>query len=110
MTYFVICSVAFAASALTFFSGFGLGTLQLPAFALFFPIQEAVALTAVVHFLNGLFKVALVGREADRSVAIRFGIPAILAALVGAWMLTQLSVGEPLGHVQDLIREIVDLV
>ena len=34
MSYLVICSVALLASGLTFFSGFGLGTLLLPAFAL----------------------------------------------------------------------------
>jgi uncharacterized membrane protein YfcA len=39
MSYLVVCAVALLASALTFFSGFGLGTLLLPAFALFFPIE-----------------------------------------------------------------------
>jgi uncharacterized protein len=90
MTYLVVCSVALVASGLTFFSGFGLGTLLLPAFALFFPVEQAVALTAVVHFLNSLFKLALVGKHADRRVVLRFGLPAILAALVGAWVLLQL--------------------
>ncbi|MEK7315073.1 MAG: hypothetical protein AAB011_02740 [Candidatus Eisenbacteria bacterium] len=37
MTPFVIPLVALVASALTFFSGFGLGTLLLSAFALFYP-------------------------------------------------------------------------
>lgn len=91
MTYLVVCSVALVASGLTFFSGFGLGTLLLPAFALFFPIEQAVALTAVVHFLNSLFKLILVGRHADRRVVLRFGIPAIVAALAGAWLLLQLA-------------------
>ncbi|HUR55003.1 MAG TPA: sulfite exporter TauE/SafE family protein [Gemmataceae bacterium] len=91
MTYLVICAVALVASGLTFLSGFGLGTLLLPAFALFFPVDQAVALTAVVHFLNGLFKVALVGRHADRATVLRFGVPAIVAALVGAWVLVRLS-------------------
>jgi len=79
------------ASALTFFSGFGLGTLLLPAFALFFPIEQAIALTAVVHFLNGLFKLALVGRHADRGVVLRFGLPAIAASLLGAGVLVWLA-------------------
>jgi len=35
--------------------------LPLPAFALFSPIDQAVAVTGVVHFLSGLFKLALVG-------------------------------------------------
>jgi uncharacterized membrane protein YfcA len=95
VTYFVICAVAFVASGLTFLSGFGLGTLLLPAFALFFPIDQAVALTAVVHFLNGLFKLTLVGRHADRATVLRFGVPAVVAALVGAWVLFRLAAAGP---------------
>jgi uncharacterized protein len=91
MSVIVICMVAFLASGLTFFSGFGLGTLLLPAFALFYPIEQAVALTAIVHFLNGLFKLALVGRYADRTTLVRFGLPAILAAFLGAWLLVRLA-------------------
>lgn len=91
----IVCLVAVLASALTFFSGFGLGTLLMPAFALFYPIEVAIASTAVVHFLNGLFKVALVGRHADRTAVIRFGLPAIAAALAGAWMLGRLADAAP---------------
>ena len=91
MTYLVICTVALLASALTFFSGFGLGTLLLPAFALFFPIEQAVALTAVVHFLNGLFKLVLVGQHADWRVVLRFGLPATAMSFLGAWVLVWLA-------------------
>ncbi|KAF1721692.1 sulfite exporter TauE/SafE family protein [Pseudoxanthomonas wuyuanensis] len=91
MTLIIICLVAFLASGLTFFSGFGLGTLLLPAFALFFPVEHAVALTGVVHFLNGLFKLGLVGRKADKGVLIRFGVPAFAASFAGALVLTQLA-------------------
>lgn len=91
MSFLVICTVAFLASALTFFSGFGLGTLLLPAFALFFPIEQAIALTAVVHFLNGLFKLVLVGRHADRHVVVRFGLPALVMSFLGAWVLVWLA-------------------
>jgi uncharacterized membrane protein YfcA len=91
MTYLLICSVALLAALLTFFSGFGLGTLLLPAFAVFFPIEQAVALTAVVHLLNNLFKLTLVGRHADHAVLLRFGAPAIVAAVLGAWLLVWLA-------------------
>jgi uncharacterized membrane protein YfcA len=53
-------------------------------FALFFPIDDAVAATAVVHGANSLFKVTLVGKRADRQVVLRFGVPAIVAASLGA--------------------------
>jgi uncharacterized membrane protein YfcA len=95
VAYLVICAVAFLASGLTFFSGFGLGTLLLPVFALFFPIESAIAFTAVVHLLNNLFKLALVGRHADRRVVFRFGLPAIVAAFFGAALLVWLARLEP---------------
>ena len=96
MSYIVICSVALIASGLTLFSGFGLGTLLLPAFVVFFPAELAVTLTAVVHFLNGLFKLVLVGRKADWRVAIRFGLPAIVAAFAGARVLLWMSELRPI--------------
>ena len=98
VTLIIICLVAFLSSGLTFFSGFGLGTLLLPAFALFFPIEHAVALTGVVHLLNGLFKLALVGRHADKRVLIRFGLPAFVASFVGAWVLTRLADVRPIAE------------
>ena len=96
MSYVIICFVAFVASGLTFFSGFGLGTVLLPAFALFFSVEKAIALTAVVRFLNGLFKLSLVWRHIDRAIVIRFGGLAIPGALAGAWSLLWLSEAQPL--------------
>jgi uncharacterized membrane protein YfcA len=96
MEYWVIPIVAFSASMLTFFSGFGLGTLLTPVFALFFPIELAIALTGIVHFFNNIFKLFLVGRSANIGVVLRFGIPAILAAWLGAWLLLQLTQLNPL--------------
>ena len=40
MEYFVIPLAAFAASMLTLFSGFGLGTLLMPVVAIFFPVEQ----------------------------------------------------------------------
>jgi uncharacterized protein len=87
----IVCIVALLASGLTFFSGFGLGTLLLPAFALFMPVEQAIAMTAVVHLLNGLFKLALLRKHVDGKVLLRFGLPAVLAALLGAWLLSRLG-------------------
>lgn len=87
----VIAAAAFLTSALTLFSGFGLGTLLMPVMAIFFPVSEAIALTAVVHLLNNLFKLYLLGRFAETKVVLRFGIPAMGAAFLGALLLKELS-------------------
>ena len=97
MTYLTICLTAFLVSGLTLFSGFGLGTVLMPAFALFFPLPVAIAATAVVHLANNLFKLALVGRDADWGVVWRFSLPAALAAIAGASLLALFAGLPPLG-------------
>ncbi len=94
----VICVTAFLASTLTVFSGFGLGTILLPVFAIFFPTTIAVAITAIVHFGNNLVKLALFGRLADRAVVRRFGIPALLASFLGARLLINLAGDAPMAR------------
>ncbi|RJQ69987.1 MAG: sulfite exporter TauE/SafE family protein [Desulfobacteraceae bacterium] len=84
MSFIVISLSALVVSALTLFSGFGLGTLLMPAFAFFFPVEVAVAATAVVHGANNIFKIGVVGKHADKTLVLHFGVPAILAAFAGA--------------------------
>lgn len=91
MELLVITVAAFAASLLTLFSGFGLGTLLMPVVAIFFPLEMAIAITAMVHLSNNLFKVALLGRQANRAVLLSFGIPAVIFAFLGALLLGWLS-------------------
>jgi uncharacterized protein len=83
--------VAFITSGVTFFSGFGLGTILMPAFALFFPLPLAIAATAIVHFANNIFKFALMAKLADWRVVVRFSIPAAMGAMLGAVFLTHLG-------------------
>ncbi|MBK6952687.1 MAG: sulfite exporter TauE/SafE family protein [Crocinitomicaceae bacterium] len=81
--------ISFAASWLTFFSGFGLGTILTPVFYfLFNDLALAIAGTAIVHFLNNLFKFLLMQKSVDWKIAIPFGIASIPAAFLGAYLLT----------------------
>lgn len=91
ISYLIICISSLFTAALTLYSGFGLGTLLMPVFALFFPLEIAIAATAVVHVANNIFKIAAVGRFADKSIVLRFGIPAIVATLFGALVLGYVS-------------------
>jgi uncharacterized protein len=96
MEIVIICLTAFLVAILTFFSGFGLGTILTPVFMLFFPVELAIALTGVVHFCNNIFKVFLVGAKADKEVLLRFGVPAVVSAFIGAWLLLQITDLHPL--------------
>jgi len=82
--YLIVALTALVAAGLTLYSGFGLGTMLLPVFALLFPAEMAVVATALVHGANNVFKVSLLGRHADREVVLKFGLPAIAAAVLGA--------------------------
>ena len=87
MEIIIVSLVALFSSLLTFFSGFGLGTLLLPAFAFFFPLPVAVALTAVVHFCNNLFKTGLIFRHVNWKTVWSFGLFSVPAAVLGAFVL-----------------------
>jgi len=105
MEVIVICLVALMASGLTLFSGFGLGTLLLPAFLLFFPAEIAVGLTAIVHLLNNFFKLAVLGKHANLRIVLRFGAPAVVAAIGGASLLFLLAEAPPVLRYELLGRE-----
>ncbi|MEJ2069587.1 MAG: TSUP family transporter [Syntrophobacterales bacterium] len=96
LPYLLPSLAAFFTAGLTFFSGFGLGTLLLPVFALFFPLEVAIGLTALVHLANNLFKLLLLGKYADIDIVLRFGLPALAAAFIGAAALLQLTHLAPL--------------
>lgn len=107
MEIILISIIAFFVSILTFFSGFGLGTLLTPVMMLFFPIELAIALTGVVHFFNNIFKLFLVGKNANKEVLIRFGIPAVIAAFAGSYVLLNIKDLQPLFSYHFLNKEFV---
>jgi len=102
MTALLISLAALTASMLTLFSGFGLGTLLMPVVALFFPVEVAISVTAIVHLANNVFKLGLVGRNASWGTVFQFGAPAVLASFVGALTLTWLGTMPPLYHLHLL--------
>lgn len=58
MMTFVIFGAAFCRRTYPLFR-FGLGTILMQVVAIFFAVTVAVAMTAFVHLLNNLFKLAL---------------------------------------------------
>lgn len=90
MDILLIILIAFLSSFMTFMSGFGLGTLLLPAFALYFPIHIAIAMTAIVHLMNNIFKSFLMKKHVDWKVVLIFGLPSMLFAALGATILNSM--------------------
>jgi hypothetical protein len=107
----LVAFVALFASTLTFFSGFGLGTMLTAVFILFFPVDLAIALTAIVHFLNNVFKFIVIGKNTSWPITWKFGIPAIAGAAIGAALMLSIdtqtswytySIGSITAHIEPL--------
>ena len=91
MDVLIISLVTFFAAILTFFSGFGLGTILTPFMMIYFPVEIAIAFTGVIHFSNNIFKLFLIGKKASKIILIKFGIPAVLSAFIGSYLLFELD-------------------
>lgn len=91
MSLLIIASAAFFGAFISFFSGFGLGSILLPVFAIFFPPVSAVAAVAIVHGINNIFKAALMSSKISWPIFFRFGLPACLSAFIGAIFLNYIS-------------------
>lgn len=95
MELIYLCITAFGASLLTFYSGFGLGTLLLPVFGLYYEMADAVVLTSFVHLFNNSYKWVLVRKSAQMDLALKFAIAAIPAAFLGSWCIGWLEITGP---------------
>jgi hypothetical protein len=72
----------------------------MPVVAIFLPVPIAIAITAIVHLLNKVFKLMILWRYVDVKLVLGFGVPAFLAAIPGAFLLGVLSELPTLGEYQ----------
>lgn len=87
----LIVAAAFVGALLSFFCGFGLGTLLLPAFASYYALPLAVSATSAVHLANNGFKLLLVGKHAHWPTVWRFGWWSFVGSMLGALLLVFIS-------------------
>ena len=84
---FLFFATAFFAEVIDSVIGFGSMLLLVPLTSLFLPISEAVVLSGLFHLFGSLARTTIYARYVDRTVLVRFGLPAALAAPVGAILL-----------------------
>jgi len=96
MEYVIVAITVLFGAGLTFFSGFGLGTLMLPVFSIFFELPIAIGATAIVHLANNIFKFSLVSRYIHFPTLLRFGLSALIFSFFGSMLLTSFDHSESL--------------
>ena len=78
--------LVFLSTFLTFFCGFGLGTLLFAMLLPFYPTEIAISLIAIIHLSQSIFKV-LINRKVNWQTFVRFGIPSMVFSFLGALVL-----------------------
>ncbi len=79
----------------------------MPVIAIFFPLEVAIAITAMVHLANNLFKLALTGHHADRLILLKFVLAAVIAAFIGTALLNWLGAVPPVFQYTAFGRDLV---
>ena len=83
--YLLLLFLTLAASLITLFTGFGVGTVLMPALALFFDVKIAVFLAAIVHLCNNLARLWLYHASIEWRIIRRFGVISLGGALLGSF-------------------------
>lgn len=80
----LVALVSFAAGAIAAISGFGIGSLLTPLFALWVGTKVAVAAVAIPHFVATAYRFWLLRAHVDRRVLLSFGLTSAAGGLLGA--------------------------
>ena len=87
----VVGAVAIVAGGIAAVTGFGIGSLLTPTFALHTGTKLAVAAVAIPHFAATAQRFWMLRRHVDRRVLLGFGVASAVAGLAGALAHTQVS-------------------
>ncbi len=80
----IVLIVATIAGGVASVSGFGVGSLLTPLFALRVDLQLAVAAVSIPHLLGTAFRFVLIRKDLNKDVFIKFGIWSAIGGLAGA--------------------------
>ena len=86
MNAVVVTLVAVLAGGIAAISGFGIGSLLTPVFALQLNTKLAVAAVSIPHLVGTAVRFANMKQHVSRPVFLRFGVPSALGGLAGAFL------------------------
>ena len=79
--------VAFIAAAIASVAGFGTATMTIPFLSWLVGFKQAIILIAFFHGFNNLFRLIKLRHAVNVRVMLVFGIPTVITAIVGAYLL-----------------------
>ena len=84
LIYFFL--LAFLAEILGTLGGFGSSIFFIPIATYFLDFQSALGITAIFHVSSNLSKIALFRHGFDKKLIVSFGVPAVVAVIIGAFL------------------------
>src|SRR5262247_944096 len=81
-----VLAIATVAGALAAVTGFGIGSLLTPLFALEMDTRLAVAAVSIPHVIGTALRFWLLSARVDRNVLLRFGLTSAAGGLAGAML------------------------
>ncbi|HWB62612.1 MAG TPA: sulfite exporter TauE/SafE family protein [Chitinophagales bacterium] len=71
--------------------GFGSSLFFVPLAQFFFDMKTVLGITAIFHIFSNLAKLVLFRKTISWKLVLRFGVPGIVAVVLGAWLTTVVS-------------------
>lgn len=82
---------AFFAEVIGTIAGFGSSTIFLPLALLFFDFKTALVLVAFIHIVGNIGRISFFRKGLDKQLIIKFGLPSIILTLIGAMLVSFIS-------------------
>jgi uncharacterized membrane protein YfcA len=89
--WYLLPIAAFLGALATFFTGFGLNTILVPVFLWYVEPTLGVFFAGLVHLANNVLKVSITAKKIDWELFKSFGLPALIGAAIGAFLLVQIG-------------------
>ncbi len=99
---FLLIFATFVASMFGSFTGFGISTMLIPIFILFFPPPVTLLMVGIIHWFNNVWRLTLYRKGLIYKLVLYFGVPGTLLSYTGA----RLSVEVP----QELLVRAIGFV
>ncbi|MGH2664708.1 sulfite exporter TauE/SafE family protein [Flavobacterium sp.] len=84
--YYLFLILALLSEIIGTVSGFGSSILFVPLASMFFDFKIVLGITAVFHVFSNLSKIALFRKGINKDIALKLGVPAIIAVIIGSWL------------------------
>lgn len=89
---FYISLLAFFATGVGTIAGFGGSTIMIPVLLFFYPFPIALFLAGAIHWIGDIWDVILFRKQINWGLVIKFGLPGIIAAMIGAYLVFALPI------------------